>query len=114
MCKVFGFNHKPTKTRQNNNELDPKILKVYYDSKRLYSAPKIFKVLYNEGENANLTRIQRRMTVLSIKSVILKKYKPVKAEKNIEQKENILNQDFSTTTINQKWCTNITYIHTEK
>ena len=26
--------------------------------------------------------------------------------------ENILNRDFSTTTINQKWCGDITYIHT--
>ena len=53
------------------------------------------------------------MTVLGIKSVVIKKYKPVKAEKNIEQKENILNQDFSATSINQKWSTDITYIHTE-
>ena len=52
---------------------------------------KIFKVLRNEGETANLKRIQRRMTVLGIKSVVVKNYKPVKAEKNMEQKENILN-----------------------
>ncbi|MSP52823.1 MAG: hypothetical protein EXR81_01045 [Gammaproteobacteria bacterium] len=26
--------------------------------------------------------------------------------------KNILNRDFSTTTINQKWCGDITYIHT--
>ena len=52
---------------------------------------KIFKVLRNEGETANLKRIQRRMTVLGIMSVVVKNYKPVKAEKNMEQKENILN-----------------------
>ena len=52
---------------------------------------KIFKFLRNDGETANLKRIQRRMTVLGIKSVVVKNYKPVKAEKNMEQKENILN-----------------------
>lgn len=29
-------------------------------------------------------------------------------------KENILNRDFSTTTINEKWVTDITYIHVLK
>ena len=28
--------------------------------------------------------------------------------------ENVLKRDFSTSTINQKWCTDITYIHTIK
>ena len=51
------------------------------------------------------------MAVLGIKSVIVKKYEPVKAKINIEQKENIMNRDFTATSINQKWCT---YIHTEK
>ena len=94
--------------------MDCKILKEYYDSKRRYGAPKIFKVLQKKGETASLKRIQRRMAALGIKSVVIKKYKPVKIEKNVEQKENILNQDFSTTSINQKWSTDITYIHTEK
>lgn len=29
-------------------------------------------------------------------------------------KENILNRDFKADTINQKWCTDITYIHVLK
>lgn len=105
---------KPTKMQKSNDELDSKILKVYYDSKRRYGAPKIFKLLRNGGETASLKRVQRRMIFLGINSVVVKKYRPVKVEKDIEQKENILNQDFSTTSINQKWSTDITYIHTEK
>ena len=54
------------------------------------------------------------MAALGIKSAIVKKYKPVKTEINIEQKENIMNRDFTAASINQKWCAYITYIHTEK
>lgn len=78
MCRVLPLNrstyykdlkHKPTKTQISNAQVDSKILKVYYDSKRRYGAPKIFNVLQNEGETASLKRIQCRMTVLEIKGI---------------------------------------------
>ncbi len=31
-----------------------------------------------------------------------------------DDKENILNRDFGTETVNKKWCTDITYIHVQK
>ena len=108
-----SFKTQNTKTQVRNEQLDSKILKVYYDSKRRSGAPMIFNVLRNEGQTARLKRIQRRMEFLGIKSVIVKKYKPVKAEINIEQKENIMNRDCTAASIHQKWCTDITYIHTE-
>ena len=123
MCTALHLNQntyykdskrKPTKIQVSNDELDSKILKVYYASKRHNGAPKIFKVLHNEGEIVSLKRIPCRMAALRIKSVVIKKYNPVKAEINIEQKENIMNRDCTATSINQKWCAYITYIHTEK
>ena len=119
MCKALNLNRSTYykalkyKTQIGNEQLDSKILKVYYDSKRRSVAPMIFNVLRNEGQTASLKRIQRRMAALGIKSVIVKKYKPVKAEINIEQKGNIMNRDCTAASINQKWCTDITYIHTE-
>lgn len=49
---------------------------------------------------------------MNICSVIVKKYKPQSSKKVIEEKENILKQDFSTTTINEKRVGDMTYIHT--
>ena len=111
MCTALHLNrstyykdlkHKSTKTQIGNEQLDSKILKVYYASKRRSGAPKIFKAIRNEGEAASLKRLQRWMAALGITSVIVKKYKPVKAEINIEQKENIMNRDCTATSINQK------------
>lgn len=54
------------------------------------------------------------MSELGLKSVIVKKFNHHTTKVKIEDKENILNQDFSTNTINEKWVGHITYIHTIK
>ena len=52
------------------------------------------------------------MRKLGIKSVIKKKFRPHASKQKIEERENFLKRDFSTGTINEKWATEITYIHT--
>jgi transposase len=97
---------------KRNEELDSKNLKIYYENFRRYGVPKMYHVLQKQGEKVSLKHVQRRMAFLGIKSIVVKKYKPVKTEKIQEQKENILNH--TTTSINQKWCTDITYIILKK
>jgi putative transposase len=47
-----------------------------------------------------------------IQSNIQKKYNPYSTSKNkVVERENVLEQDFTTTTINEKWVADITYIH---
>ena len=46
------------------------------------------------------------MARLGIRSVVVRKYKYQNNQGKVpDDKENILNRDFSTTTINQKWVT---------
>ena len=48
-------------------------------------------------------------------SIIQKKYNPYKQSKELVlERDNILEQDFSTTSINQKWVSDITYIYVQK
>ncbi|SKA83073.1 Transposase InsO and inactivated derivatives [Clostridium sp. USBA 49] len=54
------------------------------------------------------------MKKLEIKSIIVKKFRPTTSKSKIDNKENVLKRDFSTNTINEKWVTDITYIHTIK
>ena len=54
------------------------------------------------------------MTEIGIHSVVIKKYRSCSSNKTVVEKDNLLNQDITPTSINQKWCTDITYIHTQK
>jgi len=54
------------------------------------------------------------MKKLGIKSITIKKYRPTSSKRKIEEQENVLKRDFQANTINEKWVTDITYIHTVK
>ena len=55
------------------------------------------------------------MKSAALASIIQKKYTPYKQSKELVlERDNILEQDFSTTSINQKWVSDITYIHVQE
>jgi transposase InsO family protein len=121
MCKVLGvsrssyykFLNKQESIRNiENKQFEEKILSIYNNSKKRYGAPKIYKTLIAEGFKISLKRVQRIMKKLGIKSIVVRKYRPYSSKKKVEEKENVLNRDFSATTVNQKWVTDITYIYT--
>lgn len=108
------LNHKKSNRDVENQRLDEDILAIYYDIKRRYGAPKIHHELLEIGWNVRLKRVQRRMAKLGIHSIVIKKYRHFSAHKSVAEKENMMKQEFTATGINQKWCTDITYIHTQK
>ena len=87
----------------------------FEDSKQRYGAVKIHRALNDEGISCSLKRVQRHMQKQGLRSVVVKKYNP-KADRGTvpEGKKNILDRDFHADTINQKWCTDITYVHVLK
>ena len=52
------------------------------------------------------------MKKAGIRSIIVKKFRPTPSKEKVEERENMIKRDFSTTTINQKWVGDITYIYT--
>lgn len=57
-------------------------------------------------------RVQRIMKRLGLRSVIVMKFRPTKSDAVHNGGENLLNRDFSTTKRNEKWVSDITYLHT--
>ncbi|PEY28146.1 IS3 family transposase [Bacillus cereus] len=123
MCQTLGIarssyyqsQHKTeSKRSRENKKLTKKIKQIHQDSKERYGAPKIHQTLLEQGVQVSIKRVQRLMKKENVRSIILKKYKPHSSKSTVEERTNLLEQDFSTTTINEKWVADITYIHTQK
>ncbi|WAA12114.1 IS3 family transposase [Fervidibacillus halotolerans] len=121
MCRVLkmpkstyyqSFHKKPNRYHVANEQLLERIRAIHKESKGRYGAPKIFEILKKEGYTGSINRVQRLMKRAGIKSCIIKKFRPTPTRKPVEERENVLNQNFTTTTINEKWVADITYIHT--
>ncbi len=96
-------------------EFGRKVKQAFEDSKRRYGAVKLCRVLNGAGTPCSIKRVQRHMAEQGLRSVVVKKYNHHANHGSIpDDKVNILKRDFGTETINQKWCTDITYIHVQK
>jgi transposase InsO family protein len=107
-------NHKPSPKALEKKHLQKRIKDIWLKNKKRYGSPKIHKILLKEGELISIKRVQRYMKELKICSIVVKKYRYYSSPSKSYGKENLLNQDFRTSRINQKWSTDITYIHTIK
>lgn len=105
-------NSKKSNREIENEKIKESIVRIYNDSKCVYGAPRIHAALIKENINISLKKVQRLMKDLRIRSITIKKYRPTSSKKPKEGLENVLKRDFSTTTINEKWVGDITYIHT--
>ena len=108
------------KEKRNQRAIENEILLSYIrliwqDSKKRYGAKKVNSKLRKMGLEVNLKRVKRIMKENRIFSIITKKYKYYKkGNESVSLVRNVLNRDFSTETINEKWVSDITYIWSRK
>ena len=103
MCRVLkmprstyydSFHKKPNSYHVANEELLEKIRAIHQESKGRYGAPKVHRKLLKEGYSCSLKRVLRLMKEAGIQSNITKKYRPTSSQSRVEERENVLDQDF--------------------
>ncbi|WP_242647803.1 IS3 family transposase [Lacrimispora saccharolytica] len=104
----------PSNKQLEYEEFSKKVIYQFNKYKQRYGAIKLQRVLSDAGTKCSIKRVQRHMVKNGLRSVVVKKYNHHSSKNNIPEKENILNRHFEADTINQKWCTDITYIHVLK
>lgn len=121
MCSALKFprntyyaalNHVPSKREQENKEFSNEVLSIYNEFKKRYGAINIHRELNDRNISCSVKCVQRHMKKLKIKSIVVKKYQYQKNQGTVpNDKENILNRDFTADTVFKKLVTDITYIH---
>lgn len=124
MCQVLGVSKsgyykqskKPMSQRDKDNEmLLNKIKNIFDDNKGRYGSPRVKEQLDKDGIECGKNRVACLMRKNNIKAKRIKKFKVTTDSKhNHPVAPNLLKQDFTAPTINQKWVSDITYIYTHE
>lgn len=103
------LNRKETQRDKENKEISNEIIKIYSEVKGIYGYRRITLNLNKTlGSNYNHKRIYRLMKSMNISAVIRKKRKRYVHSTPQITAENLLNRNFITENINEKWLTDVT------
>ena len=124
MCRVLKVSRtayycnliSPISQRRMQDEvIKEQILKIYRKSRRIYGSPRIHRKLDKQGIHCGKKRVERLMKEAGIRSIQKRKFKVTTDSKhNLPVAENILNRDFSASSTNMKWTSDITYVRTKE
>ncbi len=124
LCKVMSvsrsgyydwFCGKNNKREKNNKLIDQEIMEIFMKHNKRYGAPRITLALKSKEISCSKNTVERRMKAMGLKALAKRKFKvTTDSEHSKPLYDNILNRDFNTTAINQKWAGDITYIPTQE
>lgn len=124
MCRVLTLSRSgyydwrgrlPSDRAKANVRLAADVHRVYAANKGRTGAPRITKHLRDEGQKVGQNRVARVMRTEQLRAKAAKKYKATtNSNHGLPVAPNLLEQDFTATTPNQKWVSDITYIATDE
>ena len=124
MCRVLTLSRSgyydwrgrpPSDRARANVQLAADVHRVYAANKGRTGAPRITKHLRDEGQKVGQNRVARVMRTERLRAKAAKKYKATtNSSHSLPVAPNLLEQDFTAATPNQKWVSDITYIATDE
>ena len=95
--------------------LTVKIKNIFYESKRIYGARKIQRMLRRERHSISRKRIRRLMLKEGLVPVTLRRHvTTTDSQHSLAVFPNLLKQDFTAEAINRVWVSDFTYIRTDE
>lgn len=103
----------PSHQKLENKRLLLKIKASHKQSRQTYGSVRIYKDLREDGQTCSRKRVARLMKQAGIKAKMQKRFKvTTKANPGAIPAPNLLQQDFSAQTLNQRWVADFTYVST--
>lgn len=104
---------KPSKTKQANQRLEPKIKALFEAEKSRAGAPRIAEALREQGESVGRNRVAKIMQKMGLRAKAAKKYKATtNSNHQLPVAPNLLEQNFEAAKPDEKYVSDITYIWT--
>ena len=105
---------KPCNQKIRRAKLVIRIKEIHRESKEIYGAPKITRILQKEGYKVSERFAGKLMKENNIKAHYIKPYTVTTKDCDFSSRlHNILKRDFNPKAPDEAWCTDITYIYTE-
>jgi transposase InsO family protein len=96
---------------RENRILTGKILNVFLENKGRYGSPRVWRALRARGSKAGRHRVARLMRKAGLRAKTRRAYRVTTQSKHTRPiYKNLLNREFITQEMNEKWTTDITYI----
>ena len=106
----------PISQRRIQDEvIKERIVKIYNESRKTYGSPRIHRKLDKQGIHCGRKRVERLMKEAGIQGIQKHKFKvTTDSRHNLPVAENLLNRNFSASSPNMSWVSDITYISTNE
>jgi putative transposase len=104
-----------SKRKEENQQIVEEIKVIHKQSRNTYGSPRMYVELSKQNIVCSENRVARLMRLYQIAVKRKRKFVVTTDSKHdLPVAENTLNQDFQATKANEKWVTDITYIHTKE